>query len=150
MVKPEPETRNNPTVRIICNTLKMGTGKPFEITKIKERIMSIITVGGHEVLRNLSEPSDQALMQIDVYADYLRTISPETPSTALRALLTRGGGKSIRIDSRYTEPYGPHEVMLNIDGINIYLKTMIARDEHPTGQIYVGREELKVRSIGHC
>ena len=150
VVKPEPETRDNPTVRIICNTLKMVTGKPFGITKNEERIMSIITVGGHEVLRNLSEPSDQTLMQIDVYADYLRTISPETPSTALRALLTRSGGKSIRIDIRYTEAYGPHEVMLNIDGINIYSKTMITRDEHPTGQIYVDREELKVRSIGQC
>ena len=55
--------------------------------------MSIITVGGHEVTRNLSEPSDQSLMHIVVYADYLRTISPQTPSRALRALLTKGGGK---------------------------------------------------------
>ena len=31
--------------------------------------MSIITVGGHEVTRNLSEPRDQTLMHIDVYAD---------------------------------------------------------------------------------
>ena len=41
-----------------CNTLKMVTGKPFGITKIGARITSIITVGGHEVTRNLSEPSD--------------------------------------------------------------------------------------------
>ena len=40
--------------------------------------------------------------------------------------------------------------MLNIDGINIYTKTMITCDEDLAGQIYVGREELKVRSIGHC
>ena len=40
--------------------------------------------------------------------------------------------------------------MLNIDGINIYTKTMITCDEDLIGQIYVGREELKVRSIGHC
>ena len=63
--------------------------------------MSKITVGGHEVTRNLSEPSDQT--HINVYADDLRTISPQTHSRALRALLTRGGDKSIRIDSRYTE-----------------------------------------------
>ena len=43
-----------------------------------------------------------------------------------------------------------HEVMLNIDGINIYTKTMITCDEDLVGQIYVGREELKVRPIGHC
>ena len=40
--------------------------------------------------------------------------------------------------------------MLNKDGINIYTKTMINCDEDLAGQIYVGTEELKVRSIGHC
>ena len=29
-------------------------------------------------------------------------------------------------------------------------KTMITCDEDLAGQIYFGREELKVRSIGHC
>ena len=91
--------------------------------------MSIITVGGHEVTRNLSEPSDQARMHIDVYADYLSAKSPQTTSRALRALLTRGGSKSNRVENRYTEAYGPHEVMLNIDGLNIYTKTMITHDE---------------------
>ena len=89
-------------------------------------------------------------MHIDVYADYLICISPQTTSRALRALLTRGGSKSVRVDNRYTEAYGPHEVMLNIDEINIYTKTMITCDEDLIGQIYVGKEELKVRSIGHC
>ena len=105
IMRPEPETGENLTCRSNCNTMKMVTGKPFGITKIRARIMSIITVGGHEVTRNLSEPSDQILMHIDMYADYLSTISPQTPSRALRALLPRGGGKSIRIDSRYTEAY---------------------------------------------
>ena len=133
-----------------CNTLKMLTGKPFGITKIGARIMSIITVGGHEVTRNLSDPSDQTILHIDVYADYLSAISLQTPSRALKALLTRGGSKSVRIDTRYTEAYGPHEVMLNIDGKNLYTKTMITCDEDLARQIYVGREELKVRSIWHC
>ena len=106
-----------------CNTLKMVTGKSFGITKIGARIMSIITVSGHEVTRNLSEPSDQTIMHIDVYADYFSAISPQTPR-ALKALLTRGGSKPVRIDNRYT-------------------------DEYLAGQIYVGREELKMRSIGH-
>ena len=83
-----------------CNTLKMVMGKPFGITKIGARIMSIITVGCHEVTRNLSEPSDQTIMHIDVYADYLSAISPQTTSRALRALLTRGGSKSVRVENR--------------------------------------------------
>ena len=31
--------------------------------------MSIFTVCGQEVMRNLSEPSDQTLMHIDLYAE---------------------------------------------------------------------------------
>ena len=54
------------------------------------------------------------------------------------------------VDSRYTKAYGPHEVILNTDGNSIYTKTMMTSDEDLTGQIYVGREELKVRSIGLC
>ena len=89
-------------------------------------------------------------MHIDVYADYLSAISPRTTSRAVRSLLTRGGSESVRVENRNTEAYGPHEVMLNIDGINIYTKTMTTRDQDLAGQIYVGKEELKVRSIGHC
>ena len=107
----ELEISDNLKIKGNCNTLK-----------------SIITVGGHEVVRNVSEPSDQTLMQIDVYAEYLRNIIPQTLSRAIRSLMMRGGGKSIRIDSRYTEAYGPQEVMLNIDGINNYTKTMITRN----------------------
>ena len=59
-----------------CNTVKMVTGKPFGITKIGARTMSIITVGGHEVTRNLSEPSDQTIMHTDVYAELLELYKP--------------------------------------------------------------------------
>ena len=147
---PVPEAVAGPTKSGNCNTMKKVTGKPFGITKIGARIITIITVGGHELTRNLSEPSDQTIMHIDVYADYLSAISPQTTSRALRALFTRGGSKSVRVENRYTEAYGLHEVMLNIDGINIYTKTMITCDEDLVGEIYVGKEELKIRSIGHC
>ena len=103
MTIPEPETGENSMSRGNCNLLKMVTGKPFGITKIGARSMSIITLGGHEVTRNLSESSDQTIMHIDVYADYLSANSPQTPSRALKALLTRGGSKSVRKDNKYTE-----------------------------------------------
>ena len=102
---PVPEAASGSTKSANCNTLHMVTGKPFGITKIGAMIMSIITVGGHQVTRKLSEPSDQTVMHIDVYADYLSAISPQTTSRALRALLMRGGSKSVRVNNRYTEAY---------------------------------------------
>ena len=61
-VRAESEISDSLKIRINCNTLKLETGKLFEIIKIEARIMSIITVSGHEVKRNLSEPKDQTLM----------------------------------------------------------------------------------------
>ena len=75
MTRPEPETGENSMSRSTCNTLKMVTGKPFGITKNTARIMSIITVGGHELTRNLSEPSDQTIMHIDTWAEVMRKIT---------------------------------------------------------------------------
>ena len=72
-----PEAAEGSTKNGNCNTVKLVTGKPFGITKVGARIMSIITVGGHEVTRNLSEPSDLTIMHIDVYANYLSCISPQ-------------------------------------------------------------------------
>ena len=73
----------------------------------------------------------------------MSAIRPQTPSRALWALLTRRGSKSVRIDNRYTEAYGPHEVMLNIDGMNICTKTMITCDEDLAGQIYMLKRRTK-------
>ena len=137
MTRPEPENGGISINRSNCNTSKMMTRKTFGITKIGARLMSNITVGVHELTRNLSEPSDQTIMHIDLYADYLSAISLQTPFRALRALITRGAFKSVRIDNRYTGASGPHEVMLNIDGKIIYTKTMITCDEVLAGQIYL-------------
>ena len=51
--RPELETGENLVNRSNCNNLKMMNGKPFGITKVGARNMSIITVGFHEVTRNL-------------------------------------------------------------------------------------------------
>ena len=39
-------------------------------------------------------------------------------------------------------------MMLNVDGIIIYTRTYVTTDSDQIGQIYLGREELKVRRIG--
>ena len=43
----------------------------------KLRLMKI-SVAGHQVIRNLSEPSEFTLMHLDTYADYLRHVEPRT------------------------------------------------------------------------
>ena len=52
--------------------LKVISGKRFGMVPQGNNIQSIISVAGHQVIRNLSEPSEFTLMLLDTYADYLR------------------------------------------------------------------------------
>ena len=61
--------------------LKVISGKRFGMVPQGNKIQSIISVAGHQVIRNLSEPSEFTLMHLDTYADYLRQVEPRTEST---------------------------------------------------------------------
>ena len=113
------------------------------------KIQSIISVAGHQVIRNLSETSEFTLMHLDTYAGDLRQMEPRTESRDVRALLTTAGARIKKLRGRYVEVYGPYRVMLNVDGTNIYTRTYMTTDSDQIGQIYLGEEELKVHRIGH-
>ena len=71
--------------------LNVISGQRFGMVPQGSKIQSIISVAGHQVIRNLSEPSEFTLMHLDTYADYLRQVEPRTESRAVRAQLTTGG-----------------------------------------------------------
>ena len=113
--------------------LNVISGRTFGMTKEGTKIMSIISVAGHQLVKNLSEPYEITLVYLEIYADYLREKDPKLDSRAVRALLTTGGPRLMRVDGHYIEVHGPYPILMNEDGINIYTKA------HVTGQ-----EELKV------
>ena len=129
--------------------LNVISGQRFGMVPQGSKIQSIISVAGHQMIRNLSEPSEFTLMHLDTYADYLRQVEPRTESRVVRALLTTGGPRMKKLHRRYLEVYGPYQVMLNVDGISIYTRTYVTTDDDQMGQIYLGEKELKVRRIGH-
>ena len=129
--------------------LNVISGKTFGMTKAGTKIMSIISVAGHQVVKNLSEPSEITLVHLDIYADYLKEKDPKLDSRAVRALLTMGGPRLMKVDGHYIDVHGPYPILMNVDGINIYTKAHITDANDHIGRIYIGQEELKVRRIGH-
>ena len=129
--------------------LNLISGQRFGMVPQGSKIQSIFSVAGHQVIRNLSEPSEFTLMHLDTYADYLRQVEPRTESRAVRALLTMGGPRTKKLHGRYVEVYGPYQEMLNVDGISIYTRACVKTDSDQIGQIYLGEEDFKVRRIGH-
>ena len=69
--------------------LNVISGKIVVMTKGGIKIMPIISVAGHQVEKNLSEPSEITLVYPDIYADYLREKEPNLHSRAVRALIRR-------------------------------------------------------------
>ena len=136
------ETKGTSSLSMKLNVI---SGQRFGMAPQGSKIQSIISIAGHQVIRNLSEPSEFTLMHLDTYADYLRHVEPRTESRAVRALLTTGGPRIKKLHGRYVEVYGPYHVMLNVDGISIYTRTYVTTDSDQIGQIYMGEEELKVK-----
>ena len=80
--------------------LNMISGQAFGMVPQGSRIQSIISVAGHQVIRNLSEPSEFTMMHLDTYADYLRQVESRTESRAVRALLPLGGPRTKKLHGR--------------------------------------------------
>ena len=86
-------------------------GKTFGMTKEATKIMSVISVAGHQVVKKLSEPSEITLVHLNIYTDYLREKDPKLDSRAVRALLTTGGPRLMRVDRHYIEVHGPYPIL---------------------------------------
>ena len=97
--------------------LKVISGKIFGMTKEGTKIMSIFSVAGHQVVKNLSEPYEITLVHLDIYADYLREKDPKLDSRVVRALLTTGGPRLMRVDGHYIEVYGPYLILMKVDAL---------------------------------
>ena len=129
--------------------LKVISGRTSGMTKEGTKIMSIISVAGYQVVKNLSEPSEITLVHLDIYADYMREKDLKLGSRAVQALLMTGGPRLMRVDGHYIEVHGPYPILMNVDGIIIYTKAHVTDASDQVGRIYSGQEELKVRQIGH-
>ena len=105
------------------------------MTKEGTKIISIISVAGHQVIKNLSEPSEITLVHLDIYADYLRETDPKLDSRAVRALLTTGGPRLMKVHGHYIEVHGLLLILMNVDGINIYTKAHVTDASEQVGRI---------------
>ena len=62
------ETKAPSSLSIKLNVI---SGQTFVMVPQGSRTQSIISVAGHQMIRNLSEPSEFTMMHLDTYAEYL-------------------------------------------------------------------------------
>ena len=87
--------------------LNVISGKTFGMTKEGTKIMSIISVAGHQVVKNLSEPSEITLVHLDIYADYLKEKDPKLDvqgrQLSVKGLLDTGAVVSVMPVKTWTD-----------------------------------------------
>ena len=74
-------------------------------------------------------------MRLNNYADCLRQAEPRIETRVVRALLMTGT-RTMKLIRRYVEYHGPNQAMLNVDGLSIYTKTYVTRDNDQNRQVY--------------
>ena len=74
------------------------------------------------MVKNLSEHPEFTLVHLDIYANYLREKDPKLDSRVMRALLTTGGRRLMRVYGHQMEVYDQYRILMNVDGINTYTK----------------------------
>ena len=56
--------------------LNVISGKTFGMTREGTKLVSIKSITGYQVVKNLSEPSKTTVIHLDIYPDYLREKNP--------------------------------------------------------------------------
>ena len=84
--------------------LNVISGNAFGMTRKRSKIMSIISVVGHQVVKNLSEPSEITPVHLHIYANYSREKDFKLDPSVVRALLTTGGSRLMRVEGRVLSP----------------------------------------------
>ena len=115
--------------------LNVISGKTFGMTREGTKTMSIISVAGHQAVKNLSKASEITPVHLDIYADYLREKESNLNSRAVRALLTTGGSRLIKVDGHHIEVHGPYPILMNMDGRNICTKAHVTVAADQVGRI---------------
>ena len=107
------KTKAPGNLRMKLNVISKHT---FGIVPHGSKIQSIMSLAGHQGIRNLIETTDFTMMHPDMEADYPR----HAKSRAVRAGLMTDGNWTMNINGRYVEVYGPYQEFLNVDGISVY------------------------------
>ncbi len=110
--------------------------------------MSLLECGGHQITKPLDCESNQSVVHVAIYADYLRQKGYDIDQRMLAENLKAKRSVIVHLKDKETRAFGPVRISLKIDFIDIIATAWLVLDEELIGQIFVGRNELSLRAIG--
>ena len=120
-----------------------------KILKLADRKqLSLLECGGHQVTKELECETNQSVVHLDVYTDYLRQKGQDNDKKALAKALKARRSVVLFIKDKERRAFGPVQLTLLIDFVEIVTIAWVVQDDDLVGQIFVGRNELSCEPSG--
>ena len=128
---------------------QQGRQDHVKISKIaKKKQLSLLECGGHQITKELEFESAHSVIHVDIYVEYLRRIGNDVDSKALAKALRAKRSIVVCLKDKEYRAFGPVQVEIKIDLIEIVTFAWVNLDLDLLGQILIGRNELSLRAVG--
>ncbi len=98
--------------------------------------------------KELECESNQSVVDLDVYTNFLRQKGQDLDKKALAKALKARRSVILLIKEKERRAFGPVQLTLLIDFVEIVTTAWVVLDDDLVGQIFVGRNELSLRAVG--
>ena len=150
------ENREDESISVMqvpqCDSMSEGQRSRQDYVKIlklaEKRQLSLFERGGQQVMKKMECESNYSLVHLDVYIGYLRKKGQDVDRRALAKALRAKRTLVFLIKDRERRAFGPVQLTLEVDFVEIVTTAWVLMDDDMAGQIFVGRNELSLRAIG--
>ena len=126
-----------------------GRQDHLKILKLADKKqLSLLECGGHQITKKLECESNQSVRHVDIYVDYLRQKGNDVDRRALLRSLKAKRSVAVCLKEKERQAFGPVQIGLKIDFIEIVTTAWVVLDDDLVGQIFIGRNELSLRTVG--
>ena len=110
--------------------------------------LSLLECGGNQITKELECESNHSVVHVGKYAEYLRIKGHDVDQRVLAKTLKGKRSVIVYLKDKERRAFGPVQIGLKIDFIEIMTTTWVVLDEELIEQIFVGRNELSLRAVG--
>ena len=103
---------------------------------------------GHQITKELECESNQSVVHVGIYADYLRLKGHDIDQRVLAKTLKGKRSVAVYLKDKERRAFGPVQIDLKVDFIEIATTAWVVLDDDLMGQIFIGRNELSLRAVG--
>ncbi len=126
-----------------------GRQDHLKILKIaNKKQLSLLECAGHQITKELECESNQSIVHVGIYADYLRLKGHDIDQRVLAKALKGKKSVVVCLKDKERRAFGPVQIDLKVDFIELATTAWVVLDDELMGQIFIGRNELSLRAVG--